>query len=466
VIDDTAPVIPTSNYSALTLEIPIVTDLVLSEGLAKKKDGTIENIVEVWFNKPIVTDYQTKKFTKARIYYKSENATSYIFAGETTEDYFIINSGLNNLTTYEIIVISVDANGKENAVIDSPSDTILVRGKTAKPAQVQDFEVAQQGNVLRLSWSPNTEVDLSRYIIKKGSEWSTGIVIAEFIDSTEFLAYVGELGRQRYMIKAVDTSGNESLEVASDTIDVITPPSQFFLNEFHLWEHRINYKLSNCSLVWRNDFNSEYARPTICLDTVKSWEDLESEGLTWEELESQNKLTLDIPVISEGYFEMMEPYDLETIFNFTLLIDNSFIGETGEIVLFISTSTDNITYSEFATIDAEVAYRARYVKFKYLLRTTDTTKNIYLYDNTIYINVPNTLTDYGTDLLIPEEGITVTFSQAYYVAPRVSANIINGVLGFIKTTKTVDDVTFRVYADQAGTIPLGTAEIDWESRGY
>jgi hypothetical protein len=163
---------------------------------------------------------------------------------------------------------------------------------------------------------------------------------------------------------------------------------------------------------------------------------------------------------------MIEPYDLQTVFSFRLLLDNEYFNlENGILVIQISYSTDNITYSSFATINANTLYTARYLKFKTILTTSDATHNINFYNNIIYLSAPEIIVDWGGDVAVPVDGVTVTFQKNFSYAPRLKVTVVDGILGFLKVTKTADDFFVQMFSDQAATTPI-TCEIDWEAKGY
>ncbi len=465
IYDDSAITLPQNNYSALNDVIPDVENLSLTEHLVKLADGTIENAIDVWFTIPDQTDYYLKKYVKAKIYLSEDNGSSWEYKGECTTEHFVILGGIETGETYYIAVVSASEK-EENAIASSPQDNITIQGKTAPPSNVTGFDIAQQNDMLRFSWDAITDVDLARYVIKKGSEWNTGTVIAELVDTTEFMYPVGAIGEQTFMIKAVDTSGNESTAPAIDTITVTRPPDMNFLNDYDIWAQNLEYKLSNLEIIYRNDYNFGYVRPVLGLKTSTTWEERESEGQTWEYQESNNGLILDRPVESSGYFEMAVPIDLGTIFEFNIIIDADYTNiDGGSIETQISYSEDGSSYTSFAAINASTIYRARYIKFKFVLSTTNINFNVYFYGCTIFVNAPVTKLDYGRDVAIPVAGKTINFGVEFTYSPRVNVTIVNGVIGFpVVDNKSTTECEISVY-DKDGAA-IGTAEVDWDAKGY
>jgi len=466
VYDDSEVVLPTNNYSSLSNTIPNVLGLTLTERIVKMGDGTIEDVIDVWFTRPDLSSHYLKRYAKAKIYISEDNGVSWTYRGETTGTHFAIQGDIYDLKTYIVAVVSVSDKGEENSIDDSAQETITVLGKTAPPDDITGFDVCQEGNLLKFVWEANDDADLARYIIKKGNDWATGQTIAEKIDTTDFMYPVGEVGLQTFMIKAVDTSGNESANPTYDTLTVIPPPEMNFINNFDLWSVPFDYKLSDLERVWANFHDKDFNRIALALRTADTWETREAEGQTWEYQEANNGLVLDEEFVSSGSFTMVTPYDLQTIFNFKIVVDADYAqGTNCTVTIQISTSEDGITYTAFEDIDADKSYQARYLKFKVLISSTNTAYNAYLFDALIYINAPTVKVSWGKDIVIPIAGKSVLFDAGFTLPPRVIANIVNGVVGIIKiSNKTKDGMVIEALNLSGENI--GTAEVDYDARGY
>lgn len=458
--------IPTANASMLTLETPDVTDLALTERIVKLADGTIENVVDVWFNHPVMSSYQVGIFVKAQIYISENAGTTWVGVGETAGRHFAIQGGIVDGQSYRVAVVSQAQDGRSNAIDDSPYVDITIAGKTAPPSDVTGFDVYQEGNLLRFSWNASSDVDLARYIIKQGSEWSTGSIIGEKVDTTEFVYPVGEIGLLVFMIKAVDTSGNESTNPAIDTLTVIPPPDMNFMNTEDIWRQDLKYILSNVELIMRNDYDAGYVRPVLALKTADTWEEREAESQTWEYQEANSGLILNDTVEASGYYQMNEPIDLQTIFEFKILLDVDYKNVAGgTVTIQISISEDDSTYSAFADVDGSTLYRARYLKFKVIPATSDASHNVYIYSCSIYINAPTAKSSWVRDMPIPIIGKTILFDAGFTFPPRVVVTIVNGIVGFpVVDNKTADQCDIKVY-DISGSA-IGTAEVDIDCKGY
>ncbi|MDD5422069.1 MAG: NlpC/P60 family protein [Candidatus Omnitrophica bacterium] len=438
-----------------------VSNIVLQESpYYLHRDGTVGSDILISFDPP--TD-DSKIFLSHYQVELKKGAADYKTIGFTSGSNFTVYS-VEADTTYLVRIKTVSI----NSVISDGivSDPLTVLGKLAAPSNVTGFEIYQEGNLLKFSWNAISDADLARYIIKKGSEWGVGQVIAELIDTTEFMYPVGETGEITFMIKAIDTSGNESAAPGIDTLMIVPPPEMNFINTFDPWSVNHEYRLSNLALIRRNDYDTGYVRNVFGLLTQNLWEDREAEGKTWEEQEADLGLILDEPVRPSGYYEMVTPLDLETIFEFKIFTDVLYKNVTGgSLAVEISLSEDGVSYTAFTAINANATYRARYVKFKFTLSASDVNHNVYFYACSIFINAPSVRVAWAKDVLIPIAGKTIIFGAGFSFPPRVNTAIVNGVKGIIILSgKTKDQMDAQVY-DLAGA-PIGTAEIDWEAKGY
>ena len=468
VYDDTAPTLPTSNYSALNYGIPPVRNLTLGEHLVLKGDGSLESAIDVYFDRPDDASYYINQYKEAIIYLSDNDGDSWQKVGSTSGNFFVIPSGIIEGETYDIAVVSVSVKGEEMGFDDAPQESITIAGKTAPPSDVSNFDVTQQGSMLRFSWDEISDLDASKYEIRKGSNWATATSIA-IVKANEFMFPVGEIGLQSYLIKAIDTSGNYSTAPTIDTLTVTSPPERNTVNSLDLFSalRMANATLTDMDYVWSTLYDTSYARKAYALTTAKTWEDVEGEGETWEDAETAGSLNLDALFVTSGSLRMdvANPFDLGAIFEFKVVMDIDYHDdENATITTMIRHSEDNVTWTDWEELSAVTQYRARYAVFGFNISSTDDEKPVIIYGATAMINAPTAYVDYGGDLAVATGGTSVVFGQPFTETPRVRCQVVNGVIGFpVVTAKSKTGFTVKVYNVSGSAI--GTAEIDWEARG-
>lgn len=210
--------LPDNNYSDLSDDIPVVTDLDCVERNVVLMDGSVENVIDVYFNKPNDTAYKNK-FKSAKIYLSDNAGASYSLVGQTEGTSFTVTGNIVKGSTYYVKVLTVCTNGIEDYLSHAPSDSVTIVGKETKPANVSNFTYSW-GNLLDLSWGSNTEADLAGYEIRdEDSNWGTddSHLIFRGLANKKTLEPSGRTVGTFY-IKAFNTSG-----VYSDSAVSVTP---------------------------------------------------------------------------------------------------------------------------------------------------------------------------------------------------------------------------------------------------
>jgi len=136
---------------------------------------------------------------------------------ETPIEYHIapVSSGMN----YDVRVRSLDVFGLASAW--NTYSGINIIGKTSPPDDVTNFVAHAARDRINLTWSAVGNLDWSHYEIREGASWDTGETIAQ-VSATTYQTPNPSNGP--WWIKAVDTTGNYSVNAAQASI-VVTPPT-------------------------------------------------------------------------------------------------------------------------------------------------------------------------------------------------------------------------------------------------
>lgn len=148
-------------------------------------------------------------------------------------------------TNYDVRARSVNASGIQSDWFEITDHTVI--GKTAPPLDVIGFKGVQNGETVTFLWDHNTDVDLAGYETRYaaiGLEWEDAITLTQTTRGTRVTDAAVPPGntsggiRQpwKFFIKAVDTSGNESL--VADTFELLVTPifdPNFIERSFPIW---------------------------------------------------------------------------------------------------------------------------------------------------------------------------------------------------------------------------------------
>jgi predicted phage tail protein len=122
---------------------------------------------------------------------------------------------------YVFTVRAVGVSGKQG---NAASLTQSILGKLQPPDDVQDFVVLRRTTDLLLSWSANTDADLSGYEVRVGTGWDSGVMVGQTA-GTQLVHDQSESGQYNYHIRAFDTSGKYSQHVTTFQLTLLAPSS-------------------------------------------------------------------------------------------------------------------------------------------------------------------------------------------------------------------------------------------------
>jgi predicted phage tail protein len=121
-------------------------------------------------------------------------------------------------------VFTVRAVGLSGKLGNSTSLSQSILGKLQPPDDVQDFVVLRRTTDLLLSWSANTDADLSGYEVRVGTGWDSAVLVGQTA-GTQLVHDQSESGQYNYHIRAFDTSGKYSQHVTTFQLTLLAPSS-------------------------------------------------------------------------------------------------------------------------------------------------------------------------------------------------------------------------------------------------
>ena len=164
---------------------------------------------------------------------KQSTADTYVSMGRSSDNrYELIN--VEDNVTYNIRARAITTLGSKSTYT---SVDHLVIGKSAPPANVEDFSVNIVGEDAHLTWTPVADLDLSHYKIRH-SKLTSGATYANSMDIVPKVARPAQsitvpAVTGTYFCKAVDKTGNTSLQEASSVAIIDKIPFQNVVGTFN-----------------------------------------------------------------------------------------------------------------------------------------------------------------------------------------------------------------------------------------
>lgn len=206
-------------------DTPALTGLTLLSGtdqLYIRADGTVFSRIRVEWDS--FEDTFTNSNGTIEIQYKNSYTLEWIPSTPVNAelDFAFI------LDVQDGVFYDVRARARNPLGVFGEWDTVtwhLVVGKTEPPSDVSYFSGTLEDYGIRFYWTPITDLDVSHYEIRLADEaldWDTAAFIAE-VAGDQYVLRMQVNAVYRFMIKAVDTSGNYSLNAAQLNVAVQKP---------------------------------------------------------------------------------------------------------------------------------------------------------------------------------------------------------------------------------------------------
>ncbi|MGD0336722.1 MAG: hypothetical protein ABSB18_06445, partial [Candidatus Omnitrophota bacterium] len=404
IYDDSTVILPQRKYSSLSMDIPDVTGLKLTERMIVANDGTIEDAIDVWFDKPNMTNYSVNNFTKAKIYLSDNAGLSWSFAGETTGIHFAITGNLKDLQAYRIAVVSVGVTG-EKSILTSPQENITLVGKSAPPQDVANFIVNQSRDRIVFSWSHVTDVDRAGYEIRMGESWESGYpILNEDKKNTAELPIFKTGENQKFYIKAKDTSGNYSQNATEAIITIDNIPFQNIIKSYSeqsVWSGTLeNLEVVDGVLkITEGNLTGKYITPVRDVGYVAPF-----------------KIGIDSIVTATGDTKWS---DFAETLKWSDLPDNlRFSGEelAGAASFRIKTSEDNINWSDWLLWQPG-DYNCRFFQVEMTLIRNSTAQDLQCSQMNYFADLPDVDDKFEDEITDAAAGKDVVFNKTFHEIP-------------------------------------------------
>lgn len=207
---------------------PAPTNITLASGtehLYIRSDGTVFSRLFVQWT--LADDAFVQNGGYYDIQYKVSSSSTWQDAGDipgSSESFYILD--VRDAQSYDVRLRSVSSLGIRSPWAVATGHVVV--GKTQPPSVVPSFTVSSEGGGVRLNWTAVDDLDVKEYEIRYGSpsqSWVAMSATAVRVRATTYFLRTFSAGQTRFLIRALDTSGNYSL---TDTIaDLqVQPPGE------------------------------------------------------------------------------------------------------------------------------------------------------------------------------------------------------------------------------------------------
>jgi len=362
-----------------------------------------------------------------------------------------------------------------------------VIGKTAPPSDVTNFSTNIISDVVALNWTPVPDLDLSHYIVRHTpltttTKFEEGLVVAKKVAKpANTLLLPAQTGT--YMIKAIDVLGLESVNSAKSVIILDRIREDFNAVTSSTESPTFAGTKSEVEVVTRDGTNFLEIVEGELFDTgVGNFDD--NTGLFDDGGETAFNLdgTYDFPTFDLGgiynsrvtFTCKYNRFDTASLFDST---DGLFDSQTGlfeggytehndvNVELQISTSNDNITYTDYRSYILG-DYKGRYIKLRALLTTTNQTATPAIYELSATIDMPDRVVA-ENDISAGTGGKVVTFSPAFKELQGLGIEVddLDQNNHYLVTSKSATGFTINFYQGSGTGNPI-SADFSYVAKGY
>jgi hypothetical protein len=152
--------------------------------------------------------------------------------------------------SYDVRVQSVNHLGVKNDTWVMETGHTVV-GKTTVPTDVTELIVTARDFDVLLSWTDIPDVDLSHYEIRRGTIWETA-VFETTVKGTSVVLDALAVGSNDFVVKALDTSGNESADETLGSITITAPGTPAISSVFNGSNFELSWITSKGSFAIRD----------------------------------------------------------------------------------------------------------------------------------------------------------------------------------------------------------------------
>ena len=467
---------------------PNPTQLLLTERLDVRPDGTLENVIDVDWIQPVsaILDHY-------EIWTRASDVTGWDLAGSTAVAHFTVHGVLAGFS-YVVAVVPVSANGIKKTPDQSVSAVVEVTVQTLQPPNLTNLRAAIVDGTLVITVDAIAETDLGaggHYEFRRGSSWNQSSLIARSRNPRiEIRSY--SRGTTTILARAVNSLGNKSPNAASTSITLYGQIEENIVltqNEFPTWpgtregftieggtdKLSLLQPAASVFLPRARGRTRRSARqlfrgvPPPTPITVP--EGLYTTGTITVSGGSTVKARADVQVEFEAIFIGLGTFASATFPFSDPKADIPFSGEESDkVTVMVESRWSTTTTAESAfTAWAEHSDRAeldmKYIQFRVRAATASSAYSAKIAKMLISIDLPDKVVS-GQHTQGTAVAFTINYPASYFVSvKRLLHMLFNGANGdYVKVTaQSATGFTAEIH-DAAHALTTGT--IHYEARGY
>jgi hypothetical protein len=414
-------------------EPPIPANLAVTESTFLQTSGDVVTRINVNFTVPSYSYY-----SHSFVQYSSDNGITWKDHGNTVAGKtFISNAQIGQ--TYIVRVQTVSLNGIVSAWVESTPLTIV--GKDTPPSDITSYFLIQTGSVVKVNVVPLSDPDIRNFELRMGASWENSVLIKVFNDVTTTFDVTQE-GVKTFWLKAVDNSGNYSVNAKKVTLSVYGLPIKNIIAEdepdLGTWEATGMYRIpwSGC---WKINSDQVIGDNTYFADMFSNGHTLRNDSTL-----ILPSLDLGASIIEESYF-YVDPWgfiQLETVekvqdfVNFFEMFETEFTYVTPQYrvesflnveVDYNQLSSNNINIYYRTSIEGEIwsewsalinhQFFGRFVQLRLDCQSLDDIANVIVCGCTTVVDVPSVF-DYLENQPLSSGVNSFTYNRQFYAPPQ------------------------------------------------
>jgi hypothetical protein len=429
-----------------------------------------------WSEVTLTYDITGYKFAHVDVYLIREGYKD-TFIGRTShrnEFVYLIHTinepdKLGNMT-FEVIPVS-----ERNMWGTSAQTIVNIFPDTFPPAKPEGFSVNVQHELVEMFWRAGQEPDIDHYIIRYTPEllnpqWNA----SQFLTRQNWQSTHASAGARTgtYMLRAIDTSGNNSPEAIQRTTVQQLPNINFIevVNDAETWWNGKHYQTMSVGSELQaqgpsNDVVSDAFY--VCRELVDLGEVYEARisnkirayGEHWDDFMVNWDRLADVPALARAQSDKWDAWvEVRSIDRIP------FMADWEQLSLVNPLSAGDELWSDWRSVQVG-DFTGLLFQFRIVLRSYDKLVRPIVTDGLIEIDMPDRI-DSQSDIEVPVGGLTIFFDPAFRVAPSIAVSIDGNELPVVSKITNKDRDSFDLQLIDVITNTPVEGKVDWQAKGY